>query len=346
MKIVIAGGTGQIGKILSRAFLADGHEVVILSRRPGNGPAPVVAWDAETLGDWATEIDGADAVVNLAGRSVNCRYTPQNRRLIMDSRVRSTRVVGEAIARAARPPRVWLQASTATIYCHRYEAANDEATGIPGGTEDNVPDTWRFSIDVATAWERAALEAISPRTRLVLLRSAMTMSPDRGGVFDVLLGLVRHGLGGRHGNGRQHMSWIHEWDFVRALYWLIDHDEMEGPINLTAPHPLPNAEFMRILREAWGIRIGLPATEWMLEIGTFLMRSESELILKSRRVVPRRLLESGFEFKFPAWRAAAADLCRRWRELHRAGAGGANSARDARYTVDTPAAVRPREAGF
>jgi uncharacterized protein (TIGR01777 family) len=316
MKIVIPGGTGQVGTILSRAFLDDGHEVVVLGRQPQSRPARAVAWDGETLGDWVAEIDGADVVVNLAGRSVNCRYTSRNRRLIMDSRIRSTRVVGEAIARAVRPPRVWLQASTATIYCHRYESANDELTGILGGTEDGAPDTWRFSIDVATAWERAAREVASPRTRLVLLRSAMTMSPDRGGVFDVLLGLVRVGLGGRHGNGRQYVSWIHEMDFVRSLYWLIDHDELQGPVNLAAPHPLPNAEFMRALRQAWGAPLGLPATEWMLEMGTFLLRSESELVLKSRRVVPRRLLESGFEFRFPTWPAAAADLCLRWRDAH------------------------------
>jgi uncharacterized protein (TIGR01777 family) len=313
MKIVIPGGTGQVGQALSRAFLVDGHDVVILSRQPANSPARVVAWDGKTLGDWADEIDGADVVVNLAGRSVNCRYTDRNRRLIMDSRVRSTRVLGEAMARAVRLPRVWLQASTATIYCHRYEAANDEATGILGGTEDDAPDTWRFSIDVAKAWERAAREAAPPATRLVLLRSAMTMSPDRGGVFDVLLRLVRFGLGGRHGNGRQYISWIHDDDFVRALYWLIDHEELSGPVNLAAPNPVPNAEFMRALREAWGTRVGLPATEWMLEIGTFLMRSESELVLKSRRVAPRRLLESGFEFAHPAWPEAARDLCWRWR---------------------------------
>jgi uncharacterized protein (TIGR01777 family) len=291
--------------------------VVVLSRQPGRGPGRVVEWDGESPGGWTAEIDGADVVVNLAGRSVNCRYTPRNRRLIMDSRLRSTQAVGEAIARAARPPRVWLQASTATIYCHRYESANDEATGILVGTEDNAPDTWRFSIDVATAWERAAREAARGPTRLVLLRSAMTMSPDRGGVFDVLLGLVRWGLGGRHGDGRQYMSWIHEADFVRALYWLIDHEELEGPVNLAAPDPLPNAEFMRALREAWGTRLGLPAAEWMLEIGTFLMRSESELVLKSRRVVPRRLLESGFVFEHPTWPEAARDLCRRWREMRR-----------------------------
>jgi uncharacterized protein (TIGR01777 family) len=317
MKIVIPGGTGQVGRILSRAFLADGHEVIVLSRQLKSGLGRVVEWDGETLGAWAAEIDGADVVVNLAGRSVNCRYTPRNRRLIMESRLRSTRAVGEAIARAARPPRVWLQASTATIYCHRYESANDETTGILGGTEANAPDTWRFSIDVARSWERAAREAARGPTRLVLLRSAMTMSPDRGGVFDVLLGLVRWGLGGRHGDGRQYMSWIHEHDFIRAVYWLIDHEELEGPVNLAAPHPLPNAEFMRALRAAWGTRFGLPATEWMLEIGTYLMRSESELVLKSRRVVPRRLLESGFVFEHSTWPEAARDLCRRWLEMRR-----------------------------
>jgi NAD dependent epimerase/dehydratase family enzyme len=158
-----------------------------------------------------------------------------------------------------------------------------------------------------------------PRTRTVLLRSAMTMSPDRGGVFDTLLRLVRWGLGGASGDGRQYVSWIHDRDFVRAVYWLIDHD-LAGPVNLAAPHPLPNAEFMRALRDAWGIGFGLPAARWMLEVGAFALRTETELILKSRRVVPGRLLESGFTFHFRTWPDAAADLCRRWRELHGANA--------------------------
>src|SRR5207249_1403215 len=177
-----------------------------------------------------------------------------------ESRINATRVVGESIARAKRPPRIWLQASTATIYAHRFDAANDEATGILGRSEPGVPDTWRFSIDVATSWERALDQAVVPRTRKVKLRSAMTMSPDKGGIFDVLLGLVRRGLGGRSGDGRQYVSWIHYEDFVRAIYWLIDHDGFGGPVNLCAPEPLPNAEFMRVLREAWGIRFGLPAS--------------------------------------------------------------------------------------
>src|SRR5262245_15806866 len=210
MKIVIPGGTGQVGTLLARAFVAAGHEVVVLSRNPRNAPWRVVGWNAETVGEWAADIDGADAVINLAGRSVNCRYNAENRRLIKESRVKSTRAVGEAIARATRPPRVWLQASTATIYAQRYDAYNDEATGILGGPEERVPATWRSSIDVAKSWEQAATGFNLPQTRTVLLHSAMTMSPDPGGVFDVLLGLVRWGLGGPGSDGRQFVSWIHD----------------------------------------------------------------------------------------------------------------------------------------
>ncbi len=285
----------------------------MLSRALQRAPWRVAAWDAARLGPWTRELEGADVVVNLAGRSVNCRYTPANRRAIKESRVNSTRVVGEAIAGAARPPRVWLQMSTATIYAHRYDAPNDEATGILGGAEPGAPDTWRFSIDVATSWERALAAAATPRTRKVALRAAVVMSPDRGGVFDLLLRLVRFGLGGQAGHGRQYVSWIHDRDFVRAVYWLIEHDKVDGAVNLAAPHPLPNADFMRALREAWGMRLGLPASAWMLEVGTWLLRSETELVLKSRRVVPGRLVQQGFAFEFPIWAEAARDLCRRWR---------------------------------
>jgi uncharacterized protein len=264
------------------------------------------------VGSWTEEIDGADVVINMAGRSVNCRYTPVNRAEIMQSRIVSTRLLGEAIAAAHQPPAVWLQASTATIYAHRYDAPNDETTGILGGDEANAPDTWRFSIGVAKAWEAAA-SLPTPRTRKVLLRSAMIMSPDRGGVFDTFLGLVRVGLGGQMGDGRQYISWIHDVDFVRAVSWLIEHDVLDGPVNLAAPNPLPNAEFMQALREAWGMPIGLPATAWMIEIGTLVMQSESELVLKSRRVVPGLLMQQGFSFDFSTWSEAAHDLCRRWR---------------------------------
>jgi uncharacterized protein (TIGR01777 family) len=316
MKIVLPGGSGQVGQILARAFVADGHDVVVLSRRPEAAPWRVVRWDGETLGDWASELDGADVVINLAGRSVNCHYTAANRKAIKESRVNSTRVVGRAIGQASRPPLTWLQASTATYYAHRYDAPNDERTGLLGGSELDAPASWRSSIEVAKSWEEAAEAADVPRTRKVLLRSAIIMSPDRGGVFDVLLGLVRWGLGGKSGDGRQYVSWIHDLDFLEAVYWLIAHD-LHGPINLASPHPVPNADFMRTLRAAWGIGLGLPAPKWMLEVGTFLMRTESELVLKSRRVIPGHLLESGFTFRFPSWAEAASDLCRRWRDLDR-----------------------------
>ena len=288
--------------------------MVVISRKPGHAEWRVVQWDAENLGEWTAEIEDADVVINLSGRSVNCRYNAENRKSIIESRVNSTRVLGSAIAGAARPPRVWLQASTATIYAHRYDAPNDEYSGLIGGFEPEAPGTWRFSVEVATPWEGACNEASTPCTRKVLLRSAMTMSPDRGGVFDVLLRLVRHGLGGRAGDGRQYVSWIHDLDFIKAIFWLIEREELEGPVNLASPNPVTNAEFMRALRQAWGITLGLPATEWMLEAGALVLRTETELILKSRRVVPGKLLDSGFVFQFPNWSEASADLCRRWRE--------------------------------
>ena len=203
--------------------------------------------------------------------------------------------------------------STATIYAHRFDAANDEATGILGGAEPDVPALWGRSIDIARAWEKTLFEADTPCTRRVAMRSAMVMSSDRGSVFDILLGLVRWGLGGPVAGGGQFMSWIHEDDFVRAVELLIERDDISGPVNLAAPGPLPQRDFMAALRAAWGRRLGLPATRWMLEIGTFFMRTESELILKSRRVVPGRLVAEGMEFQYPTWPEAARDLVSRWR---------------------------------
>ena len=177
-----------------------------------------------------------------------------------------------------------------------------------------MPDTWRFSHSVAERWEKAALESSTPGTRRVILRTAMVMTPDPGGVFDVLLRLVRWGLGGPVAGGLQYVSWIHEADFLAALEFLMAHPEIGGPVNLAAPEPLPYRDFMGSLRKAWGRSVGLPATRWMLELGAFFLRTESELVLKSRRVVPGRLLEAGFRFRFPGWPAAAADLCRRVRD--------------------------------
>jgi uncharacterized protein len=311
MKIVIPGGSGQVGTVLARQLHTDGHHVVVLSRAPkATAPWRTVRWDPADPRGWFDEIDGADVVVNLAGRSVNCRYTPKNRDEILSSRVSSVHAVGRAIRNTRRPPAVWLQMSTATIYSHRYDAPNDEATGHIG-SESDAPASWRFSIDVAQAWEKALDEESTPGTRKVKLRSAVVMSPDRGGIFSILLTLVRLGLGGRFGDGRQYVSWIHEADFLSAVYWLIDRQHLDGVVNLAAPNPLPQREFMVVLRQAWGIPFGLSAPKWLLETGTFFLRTESELILKSRRVVPGRLLADGFTFQFSDWPAAAQELCRR-----------------------------------
>ena len=228
MRIVIPGGSGQIGRILARHFFEQGHSVTVIARNPKPAPWRTVRWNGYGLGDWAVEIDGADVVINLAGRSVNCRYTERHRREILDSRVYATRVVGLAIQQALRPPPLWMNAATATIYRHSLDRDMDE-TGEIGGGEPGAPSSWRFSIDVATAWEEAFFESRTPpETRRVALRSAMVMSPDRGGVFDVLLRLVRLGLGGAAASGRQYVSWIHDSDFVRAIDMLIERQEFSG----------------------------------------------------------------------------------------------------------------------
>ncbi|MBE2320454.1 DUF1731 domain-containing protein [Solirubrobacter sp. CPCC 204708] len=296
MKIVLAGGTGQVGHVLRREFARD--EVVVISRSEG------VRWDGRTLGSWVSALEGADALINLAGSTIDTRYTPAKRRAIMRSRLESTWALVEAMKRCAVPPAAFLQSSTATIYADNYGPAWDE-TGRLGGDEDGVPDTWRFSIDVARRWEEAAAE--SP-VRTVLMRTAMVMSPDRGGVFDVLYGLARRGLGGPAAGGRQYVSWMHDLDFGRAVRRLVEDPSFSGPVNLSSPNPVPYGEFMRVLRDG---RVGLPATKWMLEIGAFFMRTETELVLKSRRVIPGRLLEAGFEFQFPEWEPAARDLVSR-----------------------------------
>jgi len=314
MKIVIPGGTGQVGTVLSRHFHGEGHEVVVLSRGARLAPWRVVRWDGQTLGDWMSELEGADVLINLTGRVVNCRYNYKNRCEIWSSRSRSVRILGKALDVLTTPPRVWLQAGTATIYSHRFDAANDEYTGIIGGTEDQSPDKWRFSIDVARAWEGEFALIDIPKTRKVILRSAMTMSYDRDSIFDYLLWLVRMGIGGTAGSGRQFVSWIHYLDFIEAIKFLIDNERITGAVNVASPSPLPNRDFMAQLRNAWGRRFALPVYDWMLEVGAIFLRTESELVLKSRRVVPGRLMDAGFKFQYADWALASADLCERWRE--------------------------------
>ena len=303
---MIPGGTGRIGEMLTRSLADAGHEVVVLTRQPRHSGE--IGWDGRTLGPWAAAVDGSDVVINLAGRSVNCRYTDANLRQMMDSRVDSARVIGAAIAAARRPPAAWLQMSTATIYAHSLDRPNDEASGELGGTEPGVPAYWSYSVSIAMNWEQAQASAVTPGTRKVALRTAIVMSPERGGAFATLSRLARLGLGGPVGGGRQYVSWIHGADLARAVSFLIARDDIHGVVNLAAPSPLPQREFMRELRRAWGIRAGLPATRWMAEIGAFALRSDTELLLKSRYVLPGRLTAAGFGFDFPAWPAAAVDL--------------------------------------
>jgi len=305
-RIVVAGGSGFIGRILTNTFVTGDNDVVVLTRSPGATSQPIqVQWDGRTLSDWARELDGARVLVNLAGRSVNCRYNARNRREILESRVGSTRVLGEAIARCSTPPAVWLNASTATIYKHTFDQPMDEATGAIGATPE-AKDA--FSIEVARAWEETLRAAPAPATRKVALRTAMVFAPGEGGVFRVLRRLTRFGLGGSIAGGNQFVSWIHEDDFCRAVEWLIDRDDFSGPVNVASPNPIQQGDMMRIFRWECGARFGLPATRWMLEVAAFVHRTEAELIIKSRYVVPGRLLAAGFQFRFPKMEDAVREI--------------------------------------
>jgi uncharacterized protein len=242
---------------------------------------------------------GAGAVINLAGRTVNCRYHARNRRQIYDSRLDSTRVIGQGIAACAQPPRTWLNAASATIYRHALDRPQDEYSGEIGSG---------FSVDVCRQWEWTLWNAPTPQTRKVALRAAMVLGRGDGGVLNVFENLVRLGLGGTLGPGTQYMSWLHVDDFVRSVLFLLAREDLAGPVNLSAPEPLPNAAFMRALRRACGMPFGLPANRLMLEVGAVVLRTETELLLKSRRVVPRRLLTAGFDFRFPSIEGALANL--------------------------------------
>ena len=319
LRIVMPGGSGQAGRVLAAWFQERGHHVTVLTRLPYAANWQTVHWDGEHVGPWTDYLEGADACINLAGRSVNCRYTEENRAEIYNSRIQSTRLLGEVISTLTSPPRVWLNASTATIYCHATDRDMDEFTGELGGDEwlsarRRVPSSWNFSVQVAKDWEAELFRAPTRATRKIALRSAIVMSPSPGSAFGLLLNLVRMSLGGTQGNGRQYVSWIHDVDFARAVEFLILREEIDGAVNLAAPFPVQNHEFMAVLRDAWGMPNGFPAPRPLLELAALFMRTETELVLKSRRVFPLRLLDAGFHFLFPEWPSAADDLVRRWRD--------------------------------
>ncbi len=316
-KIVIPGGGGFIGRHLTRYFADKGWEVVVLSRRRNERQegARFVWWDGANLDAWVDELDGSDAVINLAGRTVNCRYSKKNRRQIYESRQFSTEVIGEAIADCAAPPSVWFNASSATVYRHSLDRAMDEATGDIDPVEPGKPrDKWEFSVDVVNRWEAALFDAPTPDTRRIAMRLSMVFGSGKGGVYEAFRNIARFGLAGTQGQGNQYVSWLHVTDLLRMIDWCIENENLEGAINMCAPNPIPNREFLKALREASGARFGLPATWWMLEVGAFFMRTETELLLKSRRVMPGRLIESGFTFDHPNWSDAAKAIEQAWND--------------------------------
>ena len=297
-RIILTGASGYLGRALVQYLGEVGHQITLISRHNPQIGGEFVAWDGQTVGAWARAFEGADAVINLAGRTVNCRYTDQNKRQILESRTQTTNLVGRAIAAAHNPPRVWLNAASATIYRDARQKPRAEGGAIGSG----------FSVEVCRAWERSLFEAPLPAsTRRVALRLAIVFGAPSGGAYDAFAALVRLGFGGPMAGGAQFVSWIHLRDFVRAAEFLL-HRELEGPINIAAPQPLTNIQFLSTLRRALKVPYALPTARWQLEIGALLAQTETELLLKSRRVVPQRLLDAGFEFEFPNWQSAARDI--------------------------------------
>ncbi|MBW8687950.1 TIGR01777 family oxidoreductase [Chitinophaga rhizophila] len=301
-KIVIAAGTGFIGKGLIDYFGQD-NDIVILTRQPltDSGRISYVQWDGKTQDAWVSHLERTDILINLAGKSVNCRYTEENRKEIFSSRVASTQVLGAAIQTLKHPPALWINSSSATIYRHAEDRPMDEFTG-------EIADD--FSVQVCKQWEGAFNQTVTPHTRKVILRIAITIG-HQGGVLTPLMNLMKFGLGGYHGNGRQQMSWVHIDDVCRMVEWLYEHPEQEGVFNCAAPHPVNNRQFMRALRKAGGHLFGLPAYTWMLKIGAQVMGTETELVLKSRWVLPTRAIQAGFVFHYPELQPALQQIIRK-----------------------------------
>lgn len=299
-KIVITGGTGFLGVYLTKYFTEKGYHVYIISRneRPSIPNVIYLKWDGKTLGNWTESIENAEAVINLAGKSVNCRYTEINKRIINESRIFATQAIGKAIQQAKQPPKVWLNGGSATIYRYSEDKQMTEQNGELGNN---------FSVDVCKNWEKTFNELDTPKTRKVFMRISIVLGKG-GGVVPPLRNLVRCGLGGKQGHGRQFVSWLHIHDYARMVEWFIKKNDFSGVVNCVSPKPVTNNDFMKTFRKAYHVPFGLPQPKWVLKMGAIMIGTETELILKSRNVVPERLEQAGFVFEYPTLNKALKQI--------------------------------------
>jgi uncharacterized protein (TIGR01777 family) len=292
-KIILAGGTGQLGKALSSYYKDKVDKIIILSRTAKKQIDNIhyIRWDGKNTGAWVDELDGADILINLTGKNVNCRYTEQNKKEIFDSRTDSIQALAKAIILCHEVPKLWIQCASATIYRNAQDRPMTEKDGEIGAG---------FSVEVCKKWEQTFWEESKPfkNIRKAVLRTSLVLSADDG-VLPRLRNLTRFGLGGQQGNGHQWVSWIHEQDVVNIVEWIATHPEMNGTYNCTAPFPIKNKAFMDVFRKSYGMPIGLPSPKWLLEIGAIIIGTETELILKSRWVLPDKLLKLGYQFQYP-----------------------------------------------
>ncbi|TKC65473.1 TIGR01777 family protein [Pedobacter hiemivivus] len=299
-KIILAGGNGYLGGILAQYYRSLAAEIIILSRKPApaDGNIETIVWNGVAEGEWESTLEGADLLVNLCGKNVNCRYTEKNRQEIITSRINPTMLLGRVVAKMQRPPQLWINITSATIYRHAEDHAQDEEMGEIG---------YGFSIDVCRQWEQTFFETNTPHTRKIALRMGIVLG-KRDGAFPRLLNLVKFGLGGRQGDGQQYVSWVHEQDAAKCTEWLMEHKELNGAINCTSPEAVKNTELMKLMRRAYGVPFGLPSPAWLLELGAMFIGTETELILKSRWVAPKRLVDAGYPFIFPKAEHAIKDI--------------------------------------
>ncbi|PUZ27543.1 hypothetical protein GA0116948_103177 [Chitinophaga costaii] len=299
-KIIIAGGTGFIGQSLVQYFGAE-NDIIVLARHPkeNHHRTRYVLWDGQRAGAWQQHLEGADLLINLSGKSVNCRYTPENKQAIFDSRTQSTKALSQAVQNLQQPPKVWINAASATIYRYSLDRPMDETTGE---IEND------FSVQVCKQWEQSFNDLTLPHTRKIILRIAVTLGAAEGGVMGPYLALVKYYLGGHQGNGKQMYSWVHIDDVCRMMAWAFENPAAQGVYNCSAPNPVPNRTFMQTLRAATGHHVGLPAPTWMLKIGAWMIGTETELLLKSRWVIPARARAEGYTFKWPELKPAMVNI--------------------------------------